>query len=66
MATVTNAHPQALLISQAEAAHLLGVERTMIWRMAKRGDLDVVHIGRRALVSRASLDRFIGSQTERH
>ena len=56
---------KTVLISQSEAARLLGVERTTIWRMCRRGDLDLVHIGSRALVTRASLDAFVRSQVER-
>ena len=56
---------QVILISQAEAARLLGVERTTIWRMCRRGDLERVHIGRRALITLASVDAFVESQVER-
>ncbi len=54
-----------LLLSQQEAAYLLGVERTTIWRMTKRGDLTPVRIGRRALITRASVEDYIRSQAER-
>lgn len=53
-----------ILISQTEAARLLGVERTTIWRMVKRKQLTRVTIGRRSLITRASLDEFVLSQTE--
>lgn len=55
---------KSVLIAQCEAARLLGVERTTIWRMCRRGDLELVHIGRRALVTRQSLDRFVSSQVQ--
>jgi hypothetical protein len=51
---------KTVLIAQCEAVRLLGVERTTSWRMCRRADLELVHIGRRALVTRASLDRFVG------
>lgn len=54
-----------LLVSQDEAARQLGVERTTIWRMCCRGDLDRVHIGRRSLVTRASIEAYIASQLQR-
>ncbi|GAB3993469.1 hypothetical protein GCM10028771_18500 [Nocardioides marmoraquaticus] len=60
---MTTAAP--LLVSQDEAARQLGVERTTIWRMCCRGDLDRVHIGRRSLVTRASIEAYIASQLQR-
>lgn len=48
-----------ILISQQEAARLLGVERTTVWRLIKRGDLKQVSLGRRLLVVRASLNELI-------
>ena len=50
-----------LLVSQKQAAHLLGVERTTIWRMIKRRDLDLVEIGSRRLVTMASVEGYIAS-----
>ena len=55
---------QVLLVSQCEAARLLGVERTTIWRMCGRGDLARVRIGRRTLITMASVDAFIASQVK--
>jgi excisionase family DNA binding protein len=54
-----------LLISQHEAARMLGVERTTIWRMCGRGDLARVRIGRRSLITMESINTFIASQVER-
>ena len=53
-----------LLISQCDAARLLGVERTTIWRMCGRGDLARVRIGRRSLITMESVNAFIASQVE--
>jgi excisionase family DNA binding protein len=53
-----------LLISQHEAARVLGVERTTIWRMCGRGDLARVRIGRRSLITMESINAFIASQVE--
>ncbi len=51
-----------VLVLQLEAARLLGVERTTIWRMCRRGELAKVCIGRRALITRASIDAFVAAQ----
>jgi excisionase family DNA binding protein len=53
-----------LLVSQHDAARLLGVERTTIWRMCGRGDLARVRIGRRSLITMESINAFIRSQVE--
>jgi excisionase family DNA binding protein len=50
-----------ILLSLAQACTTLGVSRTTLWRMTKRGDLAVVHIGTRALIPRASLEQFVSS-----
>ena len=53
-----------LLVSQLEAARLLGVERTTIWRMCSRHELARVRIGRRSLITRASIDVYIDSRAQ--
>ena len=55
---------QILLVSQCEAARILGVERTTIWRMCSRDDLARVRIGRRSLITMESINAFIASQVE--
>jgi len=54
--------PEVVLVSQLEAARLLGVERTTIWRMCGRSELTRVRIGRRSLITRASIDAFVDGQ----
>jgi excisionase family DNA binding protein len=61
---VSVAPNQVLLVSQCEAAGLLGVERTTIWRMCSRGDLARVRIGHRSLITMESINAFIASQVE--
>jgi excisionase family DNA binding protein len=63
MSTQQHTEPP-VLISQREAAHLLGVERTTIWRMVKRRDLTSVKIGSRCLIVLASLREYVDSQAE--
>lgn len=55
---------QVLLVSQWDAARILGVERTTIWRMCGRGDLAQVRIGRRTLITMQSINAYIASQVE--
>lgn len=62
---MTDSTPAPVLVSQLEAARLLGVERTTIWRMVCRDELDRVHIGRRSLITRASIEVFITAQVDR-
>jgi excisionase family DNA binding protein len=42
-----------------ECAHLLGVARSTVYQIAALGDLEVVHIGRRSLVTDESLRAYI-------
>jgi excisionase family DNA binding protein len=42
-----------------EAAEHLGISRSYAWQLVGRGELGVVRIGRRTLVSQAELGRFI-------
>jgi excisionase family DNA binding protein len=62
---VTTSTSVPVLVSQLEAARLLGVERTTIRRMCRRGQLAKVCIGRRALITRASIDAFVAAQVRR-
>jgi excisionase family DNA binding protein len=59
---MTQSTSPVILVSQLEAARLLGVDRTTIWRMCSRGNLDRVPIGRRALITTASIDAYVTSR----
>ena len=50
---------QPMLVSTAEAARLLGINRATVYDMLHRGALPSVKIGRRRMISVASLDEFI-------
>jgi hypothetical protein len=54
------AKPTPLLLSQTQAAHLLGdIHRTTLWRMVQRGDLQQVNIGRRAMITLDSVEFYV-------
>lgn len=47
------------LLSIPEACAGLGVGRSMLYEMISRGDVEIVRIGRRALVPVSSLDAYV-------
>ena len=47
------------LLSQDEAAHLLSISRTTVWRLVKLGELETVEIGVRRLISVKTIEDFI-------
>lgn len=51
-----------LLVSISEASEMLSVGRTTIYELAKRGDVELVHLGRRSLVVVESLERCVASR----
>jgi excisionase family DNA binding protein len=42
-----------------EAASMLGIGRTSLYELVKRGDLEICKIGRRALIPDSSLQAFV-------
>lgn len=48
-----------------EAAALLRINRTTLWRLRKSGDLSTVTIAGRSLIRRDELLSYIDSQTKR-
>ena len=48
-----------LLLNVEEAARLLGVGRTMLFALIDQGRIQTVRLGRRRLVVRAGLERFV-------
>ena len=42
-----------------EAAKLLGIGRNQAYAAAKNGDLPIIKVGKRLLVSRVALDRML-------
>lgn len=49
------------LLPVPEACAGLGVGRSTLYALAKRGDIEMVHVGSRALVPAASIDAFVSS-----
>ncbi len=54
---------ERLAYTVEEAARLLGISRTSAYLAAQRGELPSVLIGRRRLVPREALDRFLAAST---
>jgi excisionase family DNA binding protein len=53
-----NEHPKLYPIPEAQE-YLGGISRTTLHELAKRGEVAVVNIGRRAFITRASLDEYV-------
>ncbi|QUD86046.1 helix-turn-helix transcriptional regulator [Phenylobacterium montanum] len=54
--------PEKLAMSIAEAASLIGLSRSTLWKMAKDGQLRTVKIGKRALFLRSEIDELLASR----
>lgn len=54
---------QRLLVRPDEAAALLGVGRSTVYVLLRRGELPVVHVGRAARIPMAAIARFVERQT---
>ncbi len=52
------------LLMRHEAMAILGIRPTKFDQMVKRGELEVVRIGRRVLLSGEGLERFVRRHTE--
>jgi excisionase family DNA binding protein len=52
--------PNKLLFGVPEAANALGLGKSTIWALVAAGKLETVKIGRRTLVTRASIERLAG------
>lgn len=52
---------QRLVLTVEEAAQLLGISRSFAYEAVQRGDIPSMRIGRRILVPKAALERFLAS-----
>ena len=53
-----------LLLSVTEAARLLGISRNLAYSLISEGRLPSIRLGRRVLVARQALERWIERQIE--
>ncbi len=51
---------ERLAYSVDEAAHLTGLSRDLLYEQMRRGNLSYVKVGRRRLITRQHLERFLG------
>jgi excisionase family DNA binding protein len=54
-----NQEPERRTLTIPEAARVLGIGRNSAYEAAQRGELPTVRLGRRVLVPRDALDRFL-------
>ena len=60
---MTTATDSRQTLTVEEAAQVLGIGRTLAFAMVRSGQLPVIRLGRRVLVSRPALDRMLDSVT---
>jgi len=53
-----------MLATINDAAKTLGIGRTLLYRLINSGELDVVRLGARTLVTRASIEALIERKTD--
>ena len=51
---------EKMTLTVEEAGRILGISRSTAYEAVRRGELPVVHIGRRLLVPRAALEKLLG------
>lgn len=56
-------HGPDRLLSIEEAAAILGVKRTSVYRVIGAGELRSVKVGRRRLVPSSAVDEFVGDRS---
>jgi excisionase family DNA binding protein len=49
-----------LLVSVTDAARMLGIGRSSMWKLIGRGEIGARRIGRRTLIRRQALENFAG------
>lgn len=54
---------ERLVLSIPETAALLGISRALAYELARRGELPTMQLGRRRVVPRTALARFVAAGT---
>jgi excisionase family DNA binding protein len=55
---------ERLLVSIPDAINLLGISENMLYKLVRQGHLKRTHIGRRAFITRTSIDAYVERLTE--
>ena len=55
---------QRMLYPLNEASAMLGVARTTLYKLAGDGQIEMIHVGRKALITEASLVRFVQDRVQ--
>jgi excisionase family DNA binding protein len=56
---ITRAEGERLVIAVDEAAHLLGISRSLAYELCARGELPTIRLGRRLVVPKRALFKMI-------
>ncbi|MCC6669413.1 MAG: helix-turn-helix domain-containing protein [Planctomycetes bacterium] len=62
--TATGTTPSPLALSLAEAADALGVSARTVWSLANGHKIPTLRVGRRLLIPRLALEKWIAARTE--
>jgi excisionase family DNA binding protein len=55
---------ERLLVSIPDAINLLEISHSMLYKLISQGQLKRAHIGRRAFITRTSIDAYVARLTE--
>ncbi len=55
---------QRIVLTVEEAAHRLGIGRSLAWRLVQKGEIPSVRLGRLVRVPRTELESWLKSQSQ--